>query len=530
MSGLGNLLQSLGSGGFDGDREPGYQAKGSSARRLNGVCLLMIGAALLALLGADLQIYTVDPWQELSRIALGVLQPGWDDLPTLLQALAHTVAFAVLAVALAVPLGLLLAMSFHWLPVRVLCAAVRSVHELFWGLIFMQLFGLSATTGLLAILVPFTGVFAKVFAEIFDQQSPEPAQTMPPSIGALKRYTYTLIPQSWPALLSYTRYRFECALRSSAILGFIGLPTLGFHLETAFKQGQYSEAGALLWVFLLLIATIRFWLRPRLLPVYLLMAICLLPETVGFSNGGSLWRFVSVDIWPSALRQGDWGALLDWLQMMLGKQVWPGLVQTLLLTQIAVVLSGVVVLICYPFASWALAGPVMRWPGRFLLLVLRSTPEMVMAYVLLLLCGPSGLPVVLALGLHNGGLIAFLVANASDAEHRSPLNRPDDPTGLKRYAYVETPRRFPAMLAFLFYRWEVILRESAIMGILGVATLGFYIDSAFEEIRYDRAFLLIVVTALLNILVDSLSRRLRRLAHADPDIGKPTRNISINCR
>ncbi|TNE82096.1 MAG: hypothetical protein EP334_01835 [Gammaproteobacteria bacterium] len=473
----------------------------------------MVGAALLALVGADLQIYTVNPWQELSRIAMGVVQPSWDDFPSLLQALAHTVSFALLAVALAAPLGLLLAMVFHWLPVRLLCASVRSVHELFWGLIFMQLFGLSATTGLLAILVPFTGMFAKVFAEIFEQQPREPKQTLPPAIGALKRYSYTLIPQSCPALLSYTRYRFECALRSSAILGFIGLPTLGFHLETAFKQGQYSEAGALLWVFLLLIATIRFWLRPRLLPLYLLMAIWFLPETIGFSTGGSVWRFISVDIWPTALRQGDWTGLLDWCRMMFSGQVWPGLVQTLLLTQVALVLSGLVVLATYPLASRALAGPVVCWPGRFLLLVLRSTPEMVMAYVLLLLCGPSGLPVVLALGLHNGGLIAFLVANASDADHNSPLSRPDDPKGIKRYAYVETPRRFPAMLAFLFYRWEVILRESAIMGILGVATLGFYIDSAFEEIRYDRAFLLIAVTALLNILVDSLSRRLRQLAN-----------------
>jgi phosphonate transport system permease protein len=145
---------------------------------------------------------------------------------------------------------------------------------------------------------------------------------------------------------------------------------------------------------------------------------------------------------------------------------------------------------------------------------------MVLAYVLLLLFGPSGLPAVLALALHNGGLIAFLVANASDAEHDSPLARPDDPTGLKRYAYIETPRRFPAMLALLCYRWEVMLRESAIMGILGIATLGFHIDSAFEEIRYDRAFLLIAVTALLNMLVDSLSRRLRRLAHT----GRPRAN------
>ncbi len=483
--------------------------RGSSVRRLNGVCLLMIGAALLALFGVDFQIYPVDPWRELSRMGWGLLQPGWSDLSSLSQALQHTVALALLAVAVAAPLGLLLAMIFHWRPVRLLCATLRSVHELFWGLIFMQLFGISAITGLLAILVPFTGIFAKVFAEIFQQQSSQPARTVPAAAGALKRYLYTLIPQSWPALMSYTRYRFECALRSSAILGFIGLPTLGFHLETAFKQGQYNEAGALLWAFILLIATIRFWLRPRLIALYLIVAIGLLPETVGFSNGGSLWRFISVDIWPTALREGNWAELLDWYQRMFSEQIGPGLVQTLLLTQITVVLTGVVVLITYPLAAQSLSGPVLRWPGRFLLLVLRSTPEMVLTYVLLLLLGPSGLPVVLALTLHNGGLIAFLVANASDAEQRGSLTRPDDPTGFKRYAYIETPRRFPGMLAFLFYRWEVILRESAIMGILGIATLGFYIDSAFEEIRYDRAFLLIVVTALLNILVDSISRRLR---------------------
>lgn len=483
----------------------------SSAFRLNAVCLGMILLALLAVWGADLQVYPVDPWVELSRIGWGLLTPSWSDWRALLLALVHTVAFALLAVTMAVPLGLLLAMLFHWRWVRLLCAAIRSVHELFWGLIFMQLYGISPLTGLLAILVPFTGVFAKVFAEIFHQQSAIPGSTVPVSVGLLKRYAYTLIPQSWPALLSYTRYRFECALRSSAILGFIGLPTLGFHLETAFKQGQYHEAGALMWAFLLLIASIRFWLRRWLLVPYVLLAVWVLPDTVGFDSGGSLWRFVSEDIWPRPLLQGNWPGVMDWFSQLFSAQIWPGLVQTLLLTQIAVVLTGWIVLMIYPLATRSLVGPVMRWPGRFMLLVLRCTPEMVLAYVLLLLFGPSGIPVVLALALHNGGLIAFLVANASDADYRSRTHRPDDPKGLKRYAYVETPRRFPALLAFLFYRWEVILRESAIMGVLGVATLGFYIDSAFEELRYDRALLLIIVTALLNMAVDAVSRRLRRV-------------------
>ena len=53
------------------------------------------------------------------------------------------------------------------------------------------------------------------------------------------------------------------------------------------------------------------------------------------------------------------------------------------------------------------------------------------------------------------------------------------------------------------------MRETAILGILGITTLGFYVDSAIQELRFDRAIVLIVVTALLNIGVDSLARNIR---------------------
>ena len=50
----------------------------SSVRTLNGVCLLLLLLALLALFGADLQVYPVDPWHELGRIGRGLLLPAWD--------------------------------------------------------------------------------------------------------------------------------------------------------------------------------------------------------------------------------------------------------------------------------------------------------------------------------------------------------------------------------------------------------------------------------------------------------------------
>jgi len=49
------------------------------------------------------------------------------------------------------------------------------------------------------------------------------------------------------------------------------------------------------------------------------------------------------------------------------------------------------------------------------------------------------------------------------------------------------------------------MRETAILGILGIATLGFYVDSAFAELRFDRAIFLIGLTALLNIVIDIAS-------------------------
>ena len=54
------------------------------------------------------------------------------------------------------------------------------------------------------------------------------------------------------------------------------------------------------------------------------------------------------------------------------------------------------------------------------------------------------------------------------------------------------------------------MRETAILGILGIATLGFYVDSAMADIRLDRALFLIFITALLNVGIDSLSRRIRK--------------------
>jgi phosphonate transport system permease protein len=85
---------------------------------------------------------------------------------------------------------------------------------------------------------------------------------------------------------------------------------------------------------------------------------------------------------------------------------------------------------------------------------------------------------------------------------------------LDQFNYHIMPTIYPNMMALLFYRFEIIVRETAVFGILGIMTLGFYIDSNFSEIRYSNALVLITCTALLNVVIDIISRRLLKFPQA----------------
>lgn len=467
-------------------------------------------SALALLLVADLEISTLDPWAELGRMALGAVTPKFLAIEELGWALLMTVAFAFAGVTVSAAVGFGLAMVFHLRAVRWGCAFVRAIHELFWALIFLQFLGLNAITGLLAIAVPYAGTFAKVYAEILEEADNTPTKALPAGTPLISGFFFARLPQAWARVRSYTAYRMECGLRSSAVLGFVGLPTLGYHLESYFAQGQYSQVAALLMLFYLLIASLRFWMRPRLLWAYAIAAAVLIygPLDISWVN---VVRFFTHDIVPAPLRAasltdpGTLSALAGWSASLVREQALPGIVNTVVLTQIALVGTGIVTLLVFPLVSRQFLGAFGRGAGHVILVVVRSTPEYILAYLFLQLWGPSMLPAILALALHNGAIIGHLIGRHSD----EIVLRPDASRGLNRYGYEILPRIYPQFLAFLFYRWEVIMRETGILGILGIATLGFHIDSAIADIRLDRMLFLILVTAALNIAVDAFSRNLR---------------------
>ncbi|MFQ3267994.1 MAG: phosphonate transport system permease protein, partial [Colwellia sp.] len=228
--------------------------------------------ALVILPFADIEVISFDPFIELSRMLEGLMTPDFLATEYLFQAIIQTINFAILGVFVGLVLGAPLALIYQHPIVSSCCAFLRAIHEIFWALLFLQIFGLSPITGILAITIPFAATFARVFHDIIIQSSESPLESIDSRADIISRFTYGKIAQVMPQMMAYTRYRFECALRSSAVLGFIGMPTLGFYMETAFRQGNYSEGSALLIIFIALIGTIRYWCPAKLLAVYLVIA------------------------------------------------------------------------------------------------------------------------------------------------------------------------------------------------------------------------------------------------------------------
>ena len=478
---------------------------------------LFLLAAVASVAVADLAISALNPWAEMRRLLAGLVRP--DIFSIELMSVVWTVAFAVLGVSIGASTGFLLALVFaRFRAIRALCAFLRSVHELFWALLLINISGLSATTGILAVAIPYAGVFAKVFSEMIEEADLSSERVLPPGTSIFARFAYVRVPELAPQFWTYTLYRLECGMRSTLVLGFVGLPTLGFHLDSFFKQGHYAQAAALLFAFYILIGTRRLWARPATIPLLILASYLVLPATIGTTTTlANLVRFFTHEIVPFPLRGAElfsattWIGFWDWLYPIVVKQIVPGVAQTLVLSQIAVVAMAIIALVVFPFICKRFVGAIGQPLGRFALVTVRSTPEFMLAYVLLQLLGPSMLPAVIALSIHNGGIVGYLMGRHADALEY----RPDAPKGLNLYAYETVPRLYGQFLAYVLYRWEIILRESAIFGILGVATLGYYVDAAISEIRIDVAIVLIIATALLSMTVDALSRGLRRRLRID---------------
>ena len=149
--------------------------------------------------------------------------------------------------------------------VRALLVVLRSIPELVWALIFVRVVGLGPTSGVLAIGLTYGGMLGKVYGDILESGDAHVSRTLLRNgCGRLQALWFGLLPQNAGELISYTVYRWECAVRSSVVLGFVGAGGLGQLLDGSLKAFAGGEVATMLLVFFALVAVAdrtSAWLR-----------------------------------------------------------------------------------------------------------------------------------------------------------------------------------------------------------------------------------------------------------------------------
>ncbi len=132
---------------------------------------------------------------------------------------------------------------------------LRSIPELVWALVFVRVVGLGPTAGVLAIALTYGGMLGKVYAEILESGDTQASATLLRNgASRLQSLLYAVMPNNAAELTSYTVYRWECAIRSSVVLGFIGAGGLGQQLDNSMKMFEGGEVATMLLVFVALVA------------------------------------------------------------------------------------------------------------------------------------------------------------------------------------------------------------------------------------------------------------------------------------
>ncbi|MCX7252984.1 MAG: ABC transporter permease subunit, partial [Burkholderiales bacterium] len=139
--------------------------------------------------------------------------------------------------------------------IRLILIFMRSIPELIWALVFVRVVGLGPAAGVLAIALTYAGMLGKIYGEILESGNTDSSENLLRNgAGRLQTFFYAVLPQNLTELTSYTVYRWECAIRSSAVLGFVGAGGLGQQMDNSMRMFNGSEVATILIIFMILVA------------------------------------------------------------------------------------------------------------------------------------------------------------------------------------------------------------------------------------------------------------------------------------
>ncbi|MFC0675296.1 phosphonate ABC transporter, permease protein PhnE [Brachybacterium hainanense] len=474
----------------------------------------------------------------------------------LLETLAIVLLSTVLAMALSVPLALAAARAttrgqLSRASARVLIVLARAIPDVVLAIVFLRIFGLGPMAGILAMGIHSVGMVGKLYADAIEELDDAPREAVEALGGGRSQQIWATVPLALlPQIIATGLHRFDINLRTSVLLGYVGVGGIGLAIADALRVLDYRRGMALALVVLALCIVVELisgairaallrrggrapggpldrllrradrrpvqervdapWTVDRIRRLLTVTTILLLV----------LASLAQVRISPAVLLEGiaaiPTALALFWPPGFGGAAgtIFGELLVTVQISLAATLLGAVVSLpIGVLAARNVVAHRAVHTVFRIVIVVVRGIPELILAIIFVVISGLGGVAGTLALAIGAVGLLSKLVADSLE-ETDQRVQEAVRAVGADRAQVLcaATLRQAaPAIIAHLMYLWDTNIRSATLLGVVGAGGVGFLLLNAARINQFEVVTAIVLLLLAVVLLVEVLALWLRRV-------------------
>ncbi len=391
---------------------------------------------------------------------------------------------------------------------RFILNIIRSIHELVWCLILMQIFGINFLVGIIAICIPFIAINAKVISEQLKLISSEIIE----SITALNGNNFSsLMILIWSPIIKIVRnfgfYRLECCIRSTAILGLFGIGGIGTSIFLSFQSLNFNE----MWTYIFSISSLLLFSKRifKLFKIkgvnsYFIIVIIFISILISFYCIYFLINLLINNFYLSNLLLSK-NIFFNFINLPDNylKSIFDTITLGIFATGIAISVP--------PFLLLISQNRYFIITLRFFAFIIRVIPPTIIILILLMFNEPSLSLASITLGFYNAGItFKLLNDNLSEIDKNNYVafkaigisDRSSWLIGL----FINQSKSY---LSYCAYRSDIIIRETAIVSIVGSIGLGWQLKESLSSFAWNEVVIIIFTYSLIAIIGELLNDKIK---------------------
>ncbi|WP_257160291.1 phosphonate ABC transporter, permease protein PhnE [Corynebacterium cystitidis] len=484
--------------------------------------------------------------------------PLGETVGLILETLAIVFLSTLLAVLLSIPVALMSARptsanpTMQWIG-RALTVLARAIPDLVLAIVFLRMFGLGATAGILAMGIHSVGMIAKLYADAIEELDDGPRDSIESVGGTRRQQIWSAIPQTlMPQVIATALHRFDINLRTSVLLGYVGVGGIGLAISESLRVLNYQRGMALALIVLVLCIIVEMisgatraaimkkaggavqggtWVdrafnRGRKTGAN---DLTLTPPWTGDRIGrfATMALIVVLTVW--AILQVD----LSFTQILSGLANIPetmalffppstggaldSMIEALIVTiQIALAATLIGAIIAIPVGVLAARNVVsnkyVHGFFRGFIVVVRGIPELILAIIFVVISGLGGVAGTLALSVGAVGLLSKLVADSleeTDVEVQDAV-RTAGATGPQVFFSATIRQAAPAFVSHTLYLLDTNIRSATLLGVVGAGGIGFLLLNASRINQFQVVTMILILMVVVVLVVEALSMWMRK--------------------